>query len=387
MERAVHHCPQAEVLWLMWAKEKWVAGDVPASREVLEKAFIANPESEQIWLAAVKLEAENGELGVARELLVRARTVADTQRVGPRFIYESTLCSLTNTCLPSILLLLFNQIWMKSAVFERQQGQTSTALETLSIALKKYPKFAKLYMIQGQIYQSQQNYPAARASFATGIKTCPKDVTLWILASRLEEADGKSIKARALLDKARLANPASDALWAEAVGVEERSGGAAQAKTVLARGTYASLCNGTSNIRIPNVRFPALFRNIGLQECPTSGVLWSMAVWAEPRPGRKSRSTDALKKSNNDPLVICTVARLFWAERKIEKARQWFERAVAGNSDLGDIWAWWLKFERQHGILVSLRSLLLFVTSLLLERKRRIWLLADIFFFCRFGMV
>jgi pre-mRNA-processing factor 6 len=44
--RAVHHCPQAEVLWLMSAKEKWVAGDVPASREVLEKAFVANPESE-----------------------------------------------------------------------------------------------------------------------------------------------------------------------------------------------------------------------------------------------------------------------------------------------------------------------------------------------------
>jgi len=42
---------------------------------------VANPESEAIWLAAVKLEAENGELGVARELLVRARTVADTERV------------------------------------------------------------------------------------------------------------------------------------------------------------------------------------------------------------------------------------------------------------------------------------------------------------------
>lgn len=81
LERAVHHCPQAEVLWLMWAKEKWLAGDVPAAREVLERAFVANSESEQIWLAAVKLEAENGELDVARELLVRARTVADTQRV------------------------------------------------------------------------------------------------------------------------------------------------------------------------------------------------------------------------------------------------------------------------------------------------------------------
>jgi len=81
LSRAVHHCPQAEVLWLMAAKEKWMAGDVPAAREVLERAFVANPESEQIWLAAVKLEAENGELGVARELLVRARTVADTERV------------------------------------------------------------------------------------------------------------------------------------------------------------------------------------------------------------------------------------------------------------------------------------------------------------------
>ena len=58
---AVIHCPQAEVQWLMAAKEKWLTGDVPAAREVLERAFVANPESEQIWLAAVKLEAENGE--------------------------------------------------------------------------------------------------------------------------------------------------------------------------------------------------------------------------------------------------------------------------------------------------------------------------------------
>lgn len=94
--QAVHYCPQAEVLWLMSAKEKWLAGDVPAAREVLAKAFIANPESEQIWLAAVKLEAENGELGVARELLIRARTVADTERVSHLYIFyfNSAQCSI-----------------------------------------------------------------------------------------------------------------------------------------------------------------------------------------------------------------------------------------------------------------------------------------------------
>ncbi|KAL9711314.1 U4/U6 x U5 tri-snRNP complex subunit Prp1 [Leucoagaricus gongylophorus] len=293
LSQAVKHCPQAEVLWLMAAKEKWLAGDVPAAREVLERAFNVNPESEEIWLAAVKLESENGNMDVARQLLQRARDVADTDR-----------------------------IWMKSAVFERQLGQLRDALDTLETALAKFPKLAKLYMIQGQVHQQLKNVSAARASFAAGLRACAKNATLWILASRLEEADGKSIKARSLLEKARLVNPANDELWAEAVGVEERSGGAVQAKAMLAR---------------------------GLQECPTSGLLWSLTIWSEPRPMRKTRSVDALKKSADNPLIICTVARLFWAERKIEKAREWFGRAAATSPDLGDTWGWWLKFERMHG--------------------------------------
>jgi len=65
----------------MWAKEKWIGGDVPAARDVLAKLFDANPESEQIWLAAVNIEAESREYRAARDLLVRARTVADTERV------------------------------------------------------------------------------------------------------------------------------------------------------------------------------------------------------------------------------------------------------------------------------------------------------------------
>jgi pre-mRNA-processing factor 6 len=211
----------------MWAKEKWTGADVPGAREVLERAFVANPESEQIWLAAVKLEAENGELGVARELLVRARTVADTERVSVvDGLFSNSLCSL---CI---------QIWMKSAVFERQQGNIQVALDTLKTALEKFPKFGKLYMIQGQIYQAQKNFATARASFVAGLKACPKEVNLWVLASKLEEADGKSIKARALLERARQLNPANDTLWAEAVGVEERSGGATQAKAMLARGEF-----------------------------------------------------------------------------------------------------------------------------------------------------
>lgn len=39
LQRAVAHCPKAEVLWLMGAKSKWLAGDVPAARSILALAF------------------------------------------------------------------------------------------------------------------------------------------------------------------------------------------------------------------------------------------------------------------------------------------------------------------------------------------------------------
>ncbi|KAF8483099.1 hypothetical protein F5888DRAFT_1844101 [Russula emetica] len=236
------------VQWLMWAKGKWLGGDVRAAREVLERAFVRNSESEQIWLAAVKLEAENGELAVARELL----------------------------------------IWLKSAVFERQQGQSDLALKTVTTALSKYPKFAKLYMVQGQIHQAANKHSAARAAYAAGIKAVPKDFTLRVLASRLEEADGKSIRARALLEKARLVNPKSDVLWA-------------------GRGAFRRPLRGRRCLRaarMPNIRHALVNGNL--------------------------------------------VARLYWADRRIEEAREWFERAVSAGPDLGDAWGWWLKFERKH---------------------------------------
>jgi len=80
LRRAVVYSPQAEILWPMGTRVKWLAGDSP-NREVLECTLIANPENENIWPAAIKLEAQNGRLRVARELLIHARIVADTENV------------------------------------------------------------------------------------------------------------------------------------------------------------------------------------------------------------------------------------------------------------------------------------------------------------------
>ena len=41
--------------------------------------------------------------------------------------------------------------------------------------------------------------------------------------------------------------------------------------------------------------------------------------------------------------------RLFWADRIVEKARNWFNRAVKLDPDNGDAWAYFLKFEIEQG--------------------------------------
>lgn len=294
LEKAVEACPKSEDLWMMLAKEKWQAGEVDNARLVLKRAFNQNPNNEDIWLAAVKLEAENGNAEQARRLLEIAREQAPTDRV-----------------------------WMKSVVFERAAGNIETALDLTLQALQLFPAAPKLWMLKGQIYEELGKVGQAREAYATGVKAVPKSVHLWLLYSRLEESSGMVVKARSVLDRARLAVPKSAELWCESVRLERRAGNTSQAKSLMAR---------------------------AFQEVPKSGLLWVEQIWhLEPRTQRKPRSLEAIKKVDNDPALFVAVARIFWADRKLDKAQNWFERALVLDSDVGDSWAWYYKFLCQHG--------------------------------------
>lgn len=298
LEKAVEACPQSEVLWMMLAKEKWQAGEIDNARRVLGNAFKQNPNNEDIWLAAVKLEADNGQVQQARELLSTARQEAPTDRV-----------------------------WIKSVSFERQLGNNEDALDLVNQALQLFPATAKLWMMKGQIYEAEGKMPQAREAYSTGTKACPKSVPLWLLFSRLEERAGMVVKARSVLDRARLAVPKSPELWTESVRVERRANNINQAKLLM---------------------------STALQQVPNSGMLWNEQIWhLEPRTQRKPRALEAMKKVDSDPILFVAAARIFWAERKLEKAQNWFEKAILADSDLGDVWAWYFKFLLQHGTEVS----------------------------------
>ena len=295
LKKAVQYCPQAEVLWLMAAKEKWQNGDVAAARSILEEAFVRNPDSEDIWLAAFKVEFETGELQRARLILAKARDhpPASTPRV-----------------------------WMKSAVLEREAGDVAAERELLRQGIEQFPGFWKLQLMLGQLEERNGALDKARIAYAVGVKQCVDCVPLWTAAARLEERAGILGKARALLEQARLKNPHNEMLWLAAIRTEARGGNTRAADALMAK---------------------------ALQECPTSGVMWAENVAMAPRPQRKARSVDALKRCHDDPFVVAAVAGLFWQDRKVEKARNWLKKAVAIEPDVGDFWAQLYKFECQHG--------------------------------------
>ena len=293
LRKAVTFCPNAEILWLMGAKERWLGGDVSGAREILQAAFDANPDSEEIWLAAFKLEFENGELERARVLLAKARE------------------RLTESA----------RVWMKSALVEREAGATDAERELLNKGLEKFPTFWKLWIMLGQLEErAGSDDIKAQDAYAQGTKKCPTSVPLWIALAEFEVKRGNTSKARIILETARSKNPANEHLWLAAVRQERAHGNGELADSTIAR---------------------------ALQECPNSGLLLAESVRMAPRPQRKSKSVDALRRRDDDPFIIAAIAILFWNDRKIDKARSWWNRAVTIAPDIGDHWASYYKFELQ----------------------------------------
>jgi pre-mRNA-processing factor 6 len=174
----------------------------------------------------------------------------------------------------------------------------------------------------GQMEDRIGHAAKAKEVYENGLKHCPSCIPLWLSLASLEERINGLSKSRAFLTMARKKNPATPELWLAAIRAELRHGNKKEADSLLAK---------------------------ALQECQTSGILWAAAIEMVPRPQRKSKSSDAIKRCDHDPHVIAAVAKLFWHDRKVDKARSWLNRAVTLAPDIGDFWALFYKFELQHG--------------------------------------
>jgi pre-mRNA-processing factor 6 len=150
--------------------------------------------------------------------------------------------------------------------------------------------------------------------------------------ARYEESRNQLNISRSILDRARVINSKNELLWLESVRLEVRADKNDVAKALMAK---------------------------ALQECPHSGVLWAESIWLEPRPARKSKSVDAHKNAEGDAYVFNSVAKLFESERKIDKARSWYTKAVKTKPDIGDFWVDLYKFELQYGTIEQQEAILM----------------------------
>ncbi|PRQ45716.1 putative tetratricopeptide-like helical domain, pre-mRNA-processing factor 6/Prp1/STA1 [Rosa chinensis] len=226
----------------MAAKENWLAGDVNAARMILEEASKSLPNYEEIMLAAFKLEFENHEQERAKMILDKTRARVNSGRV-----------------------------WTKSAILQRELGNSDEEKKFLEEGLKRFPSFFKLWLMLGQLEERLNDFQKAKA------------------------ANGLS-KARAVLTTARKKNSRNPELWLAAVRAELRHGNKREADTLMAKALQE-------------------------HECPNSGILWAASIGMVPGPQRKTKSLDAYKYcGKEDPHVNAAVAKLFWHERKIDRA-------------------------------------------------------------------
>ncbi|KAI8553731.1 hypothetical protein RHMOL_Rhmol05G0039200 [Rhododendron molle] len=214
------------------------------------------------------------------------------------------------------------RVWMKSAIVERESGNTDEERRLLYDGLKRFPSFFKLWLMLGQLEERLSYLERAKEVYESGLKQCSSCVPLWLSLAKMEEKMNGLSKARAVLTMARKKNPESPELWLAAVRAESRHGIEKEADILMAK---------------------------ALQVCPNSGILWAASIEMVLRPQRRTKSMDALKRCNHDPHVIAAIAKLFWHDRNVDKARSWLDRAVTLGPDIGDFWALFCKFELQHG--------------------------------------
>ena len=74
-----------------------------------------------------------------------------------------------------------------------------------------------------------------------------------------------------------------------------------------------------------------------------------MAIIMANRNQRKHVSVRALKECHASQETLLVVGRMFWQERKVQKAREWLHRALKVDNSNGDAWAFLYAFELECG--------------------------------------
>ena len=209
------------------------------------------------------------------------------------------------------------EIVKKMIDFYRQLENIEKAKEIGMNAINDFPNDTKLYIKVAKLSSNSES----KNFISDACKKFLNCGKLWILLSEIEEKANDDLKARYILEKGR--NISND--------VE-----------VFIKSIKFELVKN-------NNKAAEIILNKALQVFPNNGKLWSYAVELTDSKLKKAKIADALEKSPDCPYLLLTVAKIFQFERKFEKARGWYEKALFKGSWLGDVWVFYYNMELKIG--------------------------------------
>ncbi|KAG8131585.1 putative Pre-mRNA-processing factor 6-like protein [Naja naja] len=326
LRKALEHVPNSVRLW---KAALWLAlarlETYENARKVLNKARENIPTDRHIWITAAKLEEANGNTQMVEKIIDRAITSLRANGVE-----------------------INREQWIQDAEECDKAGSVATCQAimraVIGIGIEEEDR-KHTWMEDADSCVAHNALECARAIYAYALQVFPSKKSVWLRAAYFEKNHGT--RAVAHCPKAE-ANPNSEEIWLAAVKLESENNEYERARRLLAKARSSA---PTARVFMKSVKLEWVLGNIAaaqelceeaLKHYEDFPKLWMMKGQIEEqeeliekardaynqgaRPQRKTKSVDALKKCEHDPHVLLAVAKLFWSERKITKAREWFHR-------------------------------------------------------------
>ncbi|CAB0041928.1 unnamed protein product [Trichogramma brassicae] len=354
LSRAVECCPTNVDLWLALARLETYEN----ARKVLNKARENIPTDRQIWTTAAKLEEANGNKHMVEKIIERAISSLSANGVEInrehwfKEAMEAEKAGAVYCCQVIIKSVISYGVeeedrkhtWMEDAEQCALQGAHECARAVYAYALSAFPSKKSIWLRAAYFEKNHGTRESLETLLQRAVAHCPKSEVLWLMGAKSKWMAGDVPAARGILSLAFQANPNSENIWLAAVKLESENSEYERARRLLAKARASA---PTPRVMMKSAKLEWALNNNEdalklLEEAIESfedfPKLWLMKGQIEQQLGKLTK-----------PLKP-TIKEMLWCDpNKISKCRDWFNKTVKIDPDLGDAWAYFYKFELLNG--------------------------------------
>lgn len=304
-EMAINSLPHDKTLYIMYATDRLKFDkNIEKVRSILAEGLQQLPNNEDLWLYTINVESKFGTDIIVKDL------------------FENCLDTI---CDPS------SNVWLKRVKFITNLGNYTEALRIVDEAISKFPREEAFYGQKCEILRLNGDLESVKSVLHDAIKQCPSNENSYIQLAKLYENDFSNvIKARSILDEALSKHPQNEHLHHARILLELETNNKTHALRLMSK---------------------------ALTLVPYSPLIWCDNIRLATKQQTKNVYAMALRKTEDNPLVILMIARDFWKTGKIDKANHFFKACLEKDDLFGDVYIYYYAFLLKYGTKEEMRLL------------------------------